>query len=173
MRNLYFCCLFLLACTNLSLGQNAHEAKILRAGNTLAQAMVAGDYENIADYTYPRITEMMGGESQMVAAVKNLMQQMESQGIRISSLTLGTPGKLFEAGSELHCLVPQKMVMTTPEQTITSDSYLLAISLDQGGRWYFLDTAQLTNANAKTLLPDFNDNLKIPAKTPPQVEARQ
>lgn len=159
--------LFLSLSFSIATAQNKFADAINAAGSELAQAMVSKDYEILADYTYPKIIEMMGGRKRMITIVGSGMERMADQGLRFSKVEIGAPEEIFQAGSEIHCLVPQKTVMTNGSGTATNNSYLLAISNTNGERWYFLDIAQLTNENAKELFPEFNSNLKIPAKTPP------
>jgi hypothetical protein len=163
--------IFLLLTLSLANGQNKHSDKILTAGNGLAKAMISGNFGKIAYYTYPKIVEYMGGEDRMTAAIEDGMKQMERQGIKFSSVTIGEPQEIFQAGDELHCLVPQVIVMINGSGRVTNNSYLLAISNTNGESWYFIDTAQLTNEKAKELFPEFNVELRIPKKTAPIFES--
>ena len=49
--------------------------------------LLAGDYENFADYTYPKVVEMMGGKSNMVSATKQAFQQMNNDGFFFTDVT--------------------------------------------------------------------------------------
>ncbi len=60
--------------------------------------------------------------------------------------------------------MPQTVFMKVPNGKMKQESHLLAISKDNGVYWYFIDTVKLTDENVKSVLPNFNSDLKIPAK---------
>lgn len=154
--------------TAMAIGQNKFAEKITGSGNAMATSIMNKDYAALIQYTYPKIIELMGGEENLISTVSQGMRTMEEGGIKFSEIRIGTPGKIFKAGEELHCLVPQKITLTNHEGKVKASSYLLAISTNKGESWYFLDTAQLNEQNATEIFPDFNGNLKIPAKVAPE-----
>lgn len=154
--------------SNLIVSQNEFAAKIIESSEKMSEAILASDYETLADYTYPAIVEMMGGRTNMIQVIENAIVQMRSEGYDISKINFGAPEKIFDAGDELHCLMPQILEIKTSEGTIINKSYLIAVSLNQGDQWYFLDTADLTNENIYKLFPNFNSNLSIPVKKDPE-----
>ncbi|QIE58203.1 hypothetical protein G5B37_01065 [Rasiella rasia] len=159
---------FLLCSSNLLLSQNQFEDKIIEDSTIMADAIKRGDFETLADYTYPYIIELMGGRDTMISLTENATTQMKQQGIDFKTVVLGKPAEIYKAGEELHCLVPQTIELTTPQGIIVNKSYLLAVSSNNGKRWYFIDATQLTDENVLDIFPNFNSNLKIPAQTPPE-----
>jgi hypothetical protein len=67
------------------------------------------------------------------------MSNLKTQGIKIESATIGEPRIIYTAGKELHCLVTEKMILSTKDGRFQKDSNLLAISQNKGQNWYFLD----------------------------------
>ncbi len=133
----------------------------------MAEATISGNYQALAKFTYPKIVEIMGGQEQMAEIIEKEIQQLENQGITLVSVKLGTPEKVYKAANELHCLVPQTIVLKLNAGNMAQESFLLAVSQDAGKNWYFVDTAQLTNDSARQLFPAFNQDLKIPAPKEP------
>ncbi len=150
--------------SGMTYGQNQYGDNITKQGNELCKAMVTQDYETLAKYTYPRIVEMMGGKKQMIATVAGGMQQLKSQGIQFKEVSIGEPEKIYTAGKEIHCLVPQTIISDVQGTEDKRTTYLLAISKNKGKRWYFVDATNLDNTNVKNLLPEFNDDMKLPKK---------
>ena len=133
----------------------------------LSIALLAGDYPTLVKHTYPEVVERMGGAEKMIALVKRGRADLEGQGIAIDTSMVGDPSATVTAGNEIHCLVPQTVVLTIPKGKVRSESYLIGISQDGGKHWYFIDTAQITMANVKDVLPNYNMDLVIPpAKSP-------
>jgi len=170
MKKIFLIILFSIIILNVE-GQNKYSEKITKSGNEIAIAIKTNDYAKIVDFTYPKKIKLMGGKSEMIAVVKKGMKRMENEGVKFSEILIGEPQEIFQAGIELHCLVPQKIIITNRKGKVTNNSYLLAISRDTGKTWYFLDTSQLTNENATELFPNFNKELKIPEKLKPKFES--
>jgi hypothetical protein len=141
-----------------------HQAQLV------ADASLNGNYNVVASHTYPKIIEGIGGKDKMAATVKEAFAIMKAQGISIESATIGSPGKFYKAGTEIHCLVPEKMVLTTSNGKIVNSAYLLAISKDGGKYWYFLDINRSTYKLIPKLFPNFNKDLVIPEPTPPVMQ---
>lgn len=148
--------------------QNDHSENIKRDGNKMINFMIEKDYESLSRFTYPVIVEWMGGKERMINLISKEMQRIEDQGVVFLELSLGEPEKLYTAGEEIHCLVPQKVILENNDGKIISSSHLLAVSVDLGENWYFVDTAQLTSENVTVLFPQFNSDLEIPVKIQPE-----
>jgi hypothetical protein len=133
-----------------------------------AEALMKDDYETMLKFTYPTVVDMIGGRDKFITVVKQGKDGLAQQGITIMQVTMGEPGETVKAGDEIHCLVPQTLILKLENGKLKSESHLLAISNDQGKNWYFVDTAQLTADNIKIILPNFNNDLKLPEKTQPQ-----
>ena len=153
---------------NLVVSQNEFATSILESSEKMGEAVLASDYETLADYTYPVLLELMGGRANMIKVAENAMKQIQNQGYKLSDFEFGRPEKIFQAGDELHCLLPQTLKIKSLDGTIINKSYLIAVSLNQGDSWYFVDTADLTNENVYELFPNFNTKLSIPIKKEPE-----
>jgi hypothetical protein len=131
----------------------------------MAQSMTKGDYKNIVNYTYPKAVQLAGGKEKMTAMISTAMQQMKTAGISFESITVGDPGKFYTAGKEIHCLLPETIIMASKQGRMAMHSNLLAVSGDGGKSWSFLDMNNSTADKVKQLIPNFNPALKIPAAT--------
>ena len=152
----------------LLVAQNNHSENIKRDGNDMIHSLLAKDYDKLSEYTYPVIVEWMGGKKEMIKQITSEMDRIEKQGIVFLELSIGEPKDLYTAGNEIHCLVPQKVVLESKDGKIINSSHLLAVSDDSGEHWYFVDTSQITSENVRHLFPKFNPELKIPVKIEPE-----
>jgi len=138
---------------------------IKQQAEQLAAAMISNDYQTIANFTHPKVVELLGGRDKMISIIKNGNIEMMKQGISFDKTIIGRPlDQVVKAGNEIHCLVPQTVFMKVPKGKMKQESHLLAISKDNGVHWYFIDTVKLTDENVKSVLPNFNSDLRIPAK---------
>jgi len=167
MKSIYKTLLVLLLPLNL-LAQDTTVVK--QQAEMLEQAVINGNYQLVVDHTYPGVIDMMGGKDKMLNATTDAMNGLKTQGISIEKATIGSPGKFYAAGTEIHCLVPETVRLKLSSGHATVQSYILAISADGGKTWSFLDI----NANSKALIPklfpNFNPDLKIPDSAPPVME---
>lgn len=145
-------------------------AAVKKQAMMMAQSMTKGDYKNIVNYTYPKAVQLAGGKEKMTAMIATGMQQMKAANINFESVTVGDPGKFYKAGKEIHCLLPETLVMSSPKGKIAMHSHLLAVSGDGGKSWSFLDMNNSTADKVKQLIPNFNPALKIPAATTEQLQ---
>lgn len=148
--------------------QNNFSKKIKTDGRSMANSLIKKDYETLINFTYPKILELSGGKEKMIKAVAAGINKMENEGAKFVSVYIGKPKDIFKAGDELHCLVPQEITIEVPTGQLITNSFLLAVSMDQGLNWYYIDVAQLTKEKANTIFPNFNENLVFPKKTKPK-----
>ena len=66
-------------------------------------------------------------------------------------------------------MVPESLLLSTPQGKLRGSSYLLAVSTDQGATWRFIDGSGIDKAFLKKLFPTFPAKLKLPEKKEPQV----
>ncbi len=169
-----FVILFMLAvCTLQVTAQNKYAESINKAAADMELSMKSKNYQTLVKYTYPKVVEMVGGEENLLESVKNAIEGAEAQGLILKDVIMGEPQKLYTAGTELHCLVPQTVIMESSVDVITSNTYLLAVSTDKGKNWYFLDTAMLSEQYIAHLFPNFNNQLQIPVPTQPVFTPKQ
>ena len=160
--------LLLLVFSLTDLNGQTDKSTIKEKAQIAATAMLESDWETLIDTTYPKLVQLMGGREGMLTVLTNGQAEFESQGIKFSKVTLGEPQEIYRTGSELFCLVPETIYIQMPNGKLVTESHLLAVSENDGGKWYFIDTNRLTNENVLELLPNFNKELKIPAKKDPQ-----
>ncbi|AYL96890.1 hypothetical protein [Mucilaginibacter celer] len=131
----------------------------------MAQSMTKGDYKTLINYTYPKAVQLVGGKEKMISLITTGMEQMKAAKINFESVTVGDPGKFYKAGKEIHCLLPETLIMSSPKGRIAMHSHLLAVSADGGKNWSFLDLNNSGADKVSQLIPNFNPQLKIPATT--------
>lgn len=139
------------------------KSRIKQQALLVAAATKAQDYATVLKYTHPSLIKMVGGNDAMMKLLTTTMKDVEAQGIVIDSVILAEPGEFYKSAMEIHCLMPQKVYMKFGTGKMVANGYLLAISNDKGINWTFLNlTEGLNNQTITQLLPDFNQDLKLP-----------
>lgn len=127
----------------------------------MSSAFLDEKYEVIADYTYPKILEMMGGKEAMVKATQSTMSQMKSQGFTFLEINFKDPSPFYENNGDKQCALTQVLVIVTPEGKIQSESTLLAISKDEGETWKFLDSSGMPKTYLDSFYPNLHPDIEI------------
>ena len=140
---------------------------VKRQANGVAKALLNNDFKTVIAGTYPKAVEIAGGKEKLLNMMAAGMSQMKAQGFSFQKVTIGSPGKFYKAGTEIHCLLPETIIMKTSRGLMSAKSNLLAISGDKGKSWTFMDLNQRAISSIKTLFPNFNKNLVIPQPTLP------
>ncbi len=133
-------------------------------------AFISGDYQKLADLTYPKLVELMGGKAKMVAVTEGQVKEMKDHGAEIISTSISVPQEVVPIGSQFFAIVPYTLKVKTPEGVLTQQSYLLAISNKDSIKWTFLDVSQINESQLKILLPSVIGKLTLPEKQPPVFE---
>jgi hypothetical protein len=139
-----------------------------RDANAMYDAFRRGKLDEFAAYTYPGLLKMAGGKQKMVEMLEKGLADMAKEGFRFVSGVVSPPTQVVKAGAELHALLPMKQVMSAPGGELNLASHLLGISSDGGKTWTFIDSAKLTPANVREILPIYNPELKLPPRTEPK-----
>lgn len=159
--------IFIFLVCNCAFSQNQFSSKIKSDCEIIISAMKNSDYNKTLDYTYPKVIEIGGGREKLFSLMKNTLDKMKKEGYVFENQILGEPQRIYNAGKELHCIVPKKTIIKTPKGRVEATYYLLAVSKDNGRRWFFIESHMLNDENKKLIFPNFNSDLKIPKNSKP------
>ena len=144
----------------------AMKEKIKAEAQNCADAFVKGDFEKLSLYTHPKIMQMLGGREKMSEITRQVMKQMEKQGMSFISAKIGEPLDLKKIGRVYCSFVPQNLQIKTAKGMLQVEGWLLGV-LETDGKWYFIDCA---NRDAvKQLFPEIASALQFPEKKAPKL----
>jgi hypothetical protein len=159
--------LFAAALSTLS-AQPAKDATIMAAlekqAKTMADEFLKEDFTAFVKYVHPQIVKAMGGKKKVIEALKEGMNAMRAQDVTITKYSVGEPSTVLKVGKELQCTLPQYMEMKSPTNRVELETSLIAISSDNGKKWYFIDTSDKDRETLKSFLPNLSDDLVIQEK---------
>jgi hypothetical protein len=141
-------------------------------------ALTSGNYARVADFTYPKVVEMMGGRDKMIETTRQIVEDMKDRGVTIVSIEVSEPERVVTANDKLFAVVPQVVRMEGPKKTARSNGFLIAVSEDAGKNWSFIDGAALHEKPGQEretlaqILPDFPALLSLPKWEPPVFEPK-
>jgi hypothetical protein len=157
-------CLLLLSAA----GQDsAASVQLTTQARIMADALISSDYATLADYTYPKVVQMMGGKQKMVKLMDSLFLAYKTEGIAFTEINFEPPSSLLNNTTNLQATIIQHLIMQLPQGRFMQTSTLLGISTDKGLHWKFLDTVHKDAAAIKKVFPGLNPAIKIPPTAQP------
>ena len=75
----------------------------------------------------------------MIEVVKSSLADMKTRGFTIQSYTVGDPTGMVAKGADRFAIVPATMIISASGSTITTNTFLVGISEDEGKHWTFVD----------------------------------
>ncbi len=145
--------------------QNYSET-IVEGADRYTKSKKIGRYDLSVEMMHPVIVEKGGGKESMLEIIKNEQDMLLDQGFEVLETTTLLPLEPVSTNSNLHCLVPQLIVLKVGEAKFRSKRWILASSPDNGENWYYLNLDAYTNKSIKIFFPDWNEELVIPAPEP-------
>jgi len=136
----------------------------------MSSAFLEDDYSIVADYTYPKILEMMGGKEAMIETTKESISKMKSQGFSFLDISFKDPSTFFEQNGDTQCAITQVLVMETPNGKVQSESTIIAISEDEGENWVFLDSSGMPKASLQNFYTNLHPDIEVKASQKKNLE---
>lgn len=140
---------------------------LLQQADKMGNAFVTADYPAFAEFTHPTIVIMMGGKEKMTAEIQRSFELIKSDGVKFEKVTYGIPSKMIQFEGQLQCTIPQMIDMKVKEGTVTANSVLIAVSMDNGENWYFVDPTGNDIATMRKVIPTLSPALTIPVSIDP------
>ncbi len=150
------------------IGQNLSTTIKVQAMD-MAKALMRNDFATFSKYMHPGIIEFAGGKEKMKNKMDSADAAMKQFGISFKRYWIGSPGKVINYMNQLQSVLPQTTIMKTPLGELIAETYLVAISIDKGKNWFFIDTNMYKADKLKTILPDISPKLTIPPQKKPQL----
>ena len=133
----------------------------------ITEAFTNKDYQKVLELTYPKVIESGGGREKMLAAMKDEIAQMKTDGVEMLSTTPGTPTQFVHDAGSIYAVVPLTLKIKAQEGTFQTEGSLIGISADAGANWTFIDAAGADDKDLKVLPPSALAQLKLPPDKPP------
>ena len=137
-------------------------AAIKKHAEICSDAQLKLDFEKFLPYVPAKLLGFMGGKEGLTKTLTQQSAEIKRRGITIDSVKIGTPDKPKELGGLLVGLVPQELVLTTPQGKLVSMSHLLAISENKGESWVFVDCMSINDEKLGILYPTLKGKIDLP-----------
>ena len=135
----------------------------------ITNAIAAANFEKVADMTYPSYLEAFGGRDNTIALQKRIREDRIASGGKVAMELVDDPGDMVESQAVYYSYVPVAARIQRPSgEVFLMKSVFIAVSLDQGKTWKFIDDAGIPDRKMLShLLPHLPSNLELPIKEAP------
>ena len=155
-----------------SAGADPQTERIRQVAQENATALTTANFDRLVDLTFPKVVEMAGGRQKTIELVRRGTEEMKSNGSVILGAEVAAPKEVITSGERRFAIVPLTVHVKVPEGRLRSKGFLLAISMDAGKTWTFVDGAGLTKEKLAQLCPNVPSRLTLPSKEPPVLESK-
>ncbi len=145
--------------------------KLKSQAEEINQAFVRKDFGRVADMTFPKLVEILGGRARLIAFLEQSVRSMEAEGFAIISVSVGEPSDVLNDGKQLFAIVPTTMKIKVSEGILVAQAFRIANSKNGGENWTFVDgSSGLDKQKLKVLFPTVADRFRLPESKPPVLQ---
>ena len=152
-----------------NVNQLALTQSVAAQANQMASLYKGGDYKGYVKFVHPTIVKDAGGESKMVELLNKQNEQIKNKGILINSIVFNPPSEIVKNKNELQCTISQHTELKPAKGRVITYTTLIAISIDNGKSWKFIDTSNKDIKEVRTVFPNLSDKITLPPKQKPSV----
>lgn len=157
-----------------ALAQNPPMATVIKSqAIDMGRALVSGDVAKFGSYMHPTLVQKAGGPEKMRAMADSMNKLFVQFGAQVTKLVFGNPADVVKHQQTLQTTLSQTTYLTTLMGDIELTSTLVAISLDQGKHWYFIDTTIYQERALRRDLPEISPALVIPPPQKPKITPKE
>jgi len=141
--------------------------KIRHDAEAMMQATKTNDFKTVVKYIYPPVVKSAGGAHRLIETLTKTVADMKAGNTVIADGEIGKPGEILKIKKRRYSVVPEKLTIVSNGVRVFTYSSLLAISLNNGLDWYFVDAGNMKDEQIKKMFPDIDGKLTIPKRTMP------
>lgn len=141
---------------------DATVAAIKKHAEACADAQRKLEFDKLIPYVPAKLLEFMGGVEGLTETMNEQMAEMKRREVTIESVKIGTPETPKDYDGLLAGLVPQEIILNSPQGKIATKTYLIAVSENKGGSWVFIDCIAINEQKLGILYPSLKGKLEIP-----------
>lgn len=168
MKHLFFSIVFCSILFPANAQKNNAASHLIADASKMKEAFLKEDYNSFTHYTHPAVLQKMGGAPKVVAVMIKTTQDMQKQGLHFSAVNFDEPSPIYTHGNELQATIAQHLEVKVPQGKMIVTSTLIAISIDKGEHWTFIDTSNKDMLTLRKILPNLSDRIIIPPTKKPE-----
>jgi hypothetical protein len=125
-------------------------------------ALYGDDIDTVLRFTHPDIIQMMGGASQAKTVLQKTLDQIQSAGMQVESLTFPETPTFTNSVAHEFVVVPTKLVLAVKGQRLESLNYQFGVRGVVQTNWTYVEGSRITAENVRMFFPDFPSGFGFP-----------
>lgn len=130
-----------------------------------ATAFAKSEFLKVAELTHPNVIEKSGGQDYVLEDLKAERTSSSAQGLVYVEAEVEEPLKILKHGDEIQALVPVNYILQLADKEYKNQSYLLAVSRDEGISYSFVNLQQYDDESLKFFIDNLSPDISIPASS--------
>ncbi|MCI3936002.1 hypothetical protein MQX03_02250 [Chryseobacterium aahli] len=118
-------------------------------------------FEAYGDFVYPNVFKISGGREKVINLSRSAVEKMEAEGYIFLDINFKSFSKMIKVKNQLQTSFTQTILMQTPKGKIESDYTMIAISINDGKNWKFIDTSGNDKETMLKLFPELSDKIIV------------
>ncbi len=135
-------------------------------------AFVKNDVDTQMSYLHPLVFVLNGGKEEGKAVVRQALidskkrtdEDMKAQGSSWAPIEIGEPTDFHKINDVIYALVPETIKEESFDGWDTTETYVLAVSEDEGDSWTFTDVYSMDEVIFYKMFPDIEGVIEIPPR---------
>ncbi|WP_127142055.1 hypothetical protein [Flagellimonas marinaquae] len=108
--------------------------------NEMKNSFILNDIDSYVNYIDSFTIESMGGKNNAIKIFREEFDKKRDEGFSFLEIDYKDPSKFLKRNNELQCSITQEMLLESPEGKMLVEYSIIAISIDEGNNWKFIDT---------------------------------
>lgn len=125
---------------------------LMPQAETMGRAYARFDVNKMVEFTHEKAIEKAGGKEKFVQLLNRFFKDPDIANLKIVSYEIKKPVQIVEDNKQVFAVLPTKMTAVVEGKNESAESFLFAISEDQGNSWKFIRTEN------KAMISDFFPN---------------
>lgn len=141
---------------------DSKEKQVLLDAEAMVSALVNINARKLADYTYPALFEQAGGKDGYIQAIESSFKLQKEKGTTFDNVLVSEPSPIVKCNGQLQCVLKQEITISMVGQNaFQAKSNLIAISVDDGKSWKFINAADKDIAEVQKVYANICSDLPL------------
>lgn len=127
----------------------------------MGKALINEDYVRFSQYNHPVLVESYGGRERLIDLLRANARHFRDNQTTIESIDLKEIIDIQSDRNSIQILLTQEIVFQKAGEIVTEVQKVIAVSEDNGDKWYFINIEGKSQEEVAAFFPALNANLKF------------
>jgi len=104
----------------------------------------------------------MGGKDSFISICNQTAKKLAEENIKLIKAEIDEPGNIIKIDNRMFCVLQQTIYLLRDNKTYKSTSSLVAVSDNDGEKWYFISATRNDDQPLYYIFPELKGKVNIP-----------